>query len=285
MNTKTFLKQVTLGAGLLMIGWGASAQITGSQHDLTTGGTAQATTTATDQVCVFCHTPHGSDTTAAVPLWNKEMPDPASYNGFRYSNLQTSTFDSIETTVGSVSLACLSCHDGSQAMDVVLNTPGTGMGVNYPLGTPIDGGAGFTMVEVPTGAPVPMLGTDLTNDHPISMQYGGGGVNDASHTTDDQFAGTLGDPDFAAPFRATINANPIWWVDGPLGTAAVREKTDMLLYTRASVGGGAVEPFVECGSCHDPHNSSTKSLVAPLQVAFLRVDQTNSQICTSCHTK
>jgi len=271
MNINVWMRKSILGIGLLMVSWGVQAQVVGSAHDLTTAtGAAQSTTSNTDQVCVFCHTPHGSDTTASVPLWNKTLPDPSTYQ--RYSELQTATFDSLEAPVGSVSLACLSCHDGSQAMDVVLNSPGTGMGT---------GRIDPTMLAM-TGSPVPMLGTDLRDDHPISMQYAGGGASDSD--PDGTFPGSLGDPDFSAPEKATINTVPMWWVDS-LGTGlGTREKTDMLLYTRNdAIGGtGALEPFVECGSCHDPHNSSTGG---PSQVSFLRIDQTASQICTTCHIK
>lgn len=246
-----------------------SAGVVGSQHDLTSAGAGQGGTAATDEVCVFCHTPHGSDTAAPVPLWNKVLGAPGSYS--QYSTLQTPTFDSEEAPVGSVSLACLSCHDGTQAMDVVINGPGSG---NYnPGGGEIDG----TAIGVMTGAPVPMLGTDLTNDHPISMVYGGGGPVAAD--PDGAFAGALGDPDFVAPVKATVNGNPIWWVDSPGGTAQ-REKTDMILYARDDLT--TVQPFVECGSCHDPHNDTT---AGPSTVAFLRIDNTASQICTTCHVK
>ena len=203
-------------------------------------------------------------------MWNKVLAAPGSYT--QYSTLQTPTFDSTEAPVGSVSLACLSCHDGTQAMDVVLNTPGSG-GYN-PAGGEIDPVA----IGVMVGAPVPMLGQDLTNDHPISMQYGGGGATAAD--PDGLFTGTLGDPDFNDPVRATVNGNPIWWVDSPAGTALTRERTDMILYARNDLG--AVQPFVECGSCHDPHNDLT---AGPTSVAFLRINNTASQICTTCHVK
>ena len=157
-------------------------------------------------------------------------------------------------------------------MDVVLNTPGSG-GYN-PAGGEIDPVA----IGVMVGAPVPMLGQDLTNDHPISMQYGGGGATAAD--PDGLFTGTLGDPDFNDPVRATVNGNPIWWVDSPAGTALTRERTDMILYARNDLG--AVQPFVECGSCHDPHNDLT---AGPTSVAFLRINNTASQICTTCHVK
>ena len=194
------IQSILLSGGLLLAGISAQAQVVGSQHDLTVGGNAQGSTANTDQVCVFCHTPHGSDVAAPVPLWNKVLGAPGSYT--QYSTLQTPTFDSTEAPVGSVSLACLSCHDGAQAMDVVLNLPGSG-GYN-PAGAEVDPIALGVMV----GSPVPMLGTDLTNDHPISMQYGGGGATAAD--PDGAFTGTLGDPDFVAPIKATVNAGPIW---------------------------------------------------------------------------
>ena len=141
---------------LMLLSSVANAQVAGSAHDLSVVVGSQ-----TNEVCVYCHTPHGADVTAVVPLWNKTLPS-STYQ--RYSDLQTSTLDGIEAAVGSVSLACLSCHDGSQAMDSVINAPGRGMNSGN-IGT----------VGAMTGTPVPMLGTDLRDDHPISIQYAGGG--------------------------------------------------------------------------------------------------------------
>ena len=254
----------------------AAPGVVGSKHDLTaaTGPVGGQQTAATDQVCVFCHTPHGAsnDPNVAVPLWNKVLGAPGSYT--QYSTLQLPSFDSSEAPVGSVSLACLSCHDGTQPVDVVLNLPGTG-GYNA-AGSPIDG----TLTEMPpVGGPIPNLTADLTDDHPVSMQYAAGGPT--SGDADGEYTGPFGDPDFNSVWKDTVNTNPIWWVDSPVGTAGTREKTDMILYARADLG--PIQPFVECGSCHDPHNS--QSGVAADQVEFLRVVNTASQICTSCHIK
>ena len=98
------LTGMAVGAAFLLASIAANAQIVGSAHDLSPD------TTGTDQVCVFCHTPHGAATgasAAGVPLWNKTLPNPATYT--RYSTLNTATLDGAETEVGSVSLACLSC--------------------------------------------------------------------------------------------------------------------------------------------------------------------------------
>jgi hypothetical protein len=267
--------KIAVAAALLMIGGVASAQVLNSPHDLTS-----APGVTTTETCVFCHTPHGADIAAPVPLWNKTLPAGTGYQ--TYATLNTSTLDGSEhAEVGSVSLACLSCHDGVQAVDAVLNAPGRGPGTGNL-------GSGSQIGDAPVN-PLAVIGIDLRNDHPISIQYGGGGVNATSHSTDGPFTGDTVDPDFIDPVRATINTNPAWWVDVDLGlnsTAGVREKTDMILYTRAdpALDGGVDQPFVECGSCHDPHNSQT-GVDPTASVAFLRVLNTDSQICTTCHIK
>jgi len=246
-----------------------------SLHDLGASGLAQGTVPSAG-VCVFCHTPHGSDIAAPVPLWNKVMPATGGYQ--MYSTLNTPSLDGAEQLLSSSpSLACLSCHDGGQAMDVVLNAPGSG---RYNAAG-IQIGDGVQVVAM-TGTPIPTLGTDLRDDHPISIQYAGGGCSDLVTGCT-----TLGDLDFTTPQYASINSNDVWWVDSIGGTATVKEKTDMLLYTRLATvnvaGGGAVEPFVECGSCHDPHNAATA--VVDVSPAFMRVQNLDSVVCRSCHLK
>ena len=274
MNVK--LRFLLVGAGILattMTG-AAFAGIQGSKHDLGVG-----VDEANGEVCVFCHTPHGADTGAAAPLWNKTLPT-STYQ--RYSSLGTATLDGTEVTVGSVSLACLSCHDGSQAMDVVINKPGSG-GYNA-AGSEIS----TTLVTNMSGAPVPMLGTDLRDDHPISIDYAGGACRGTTSDCDPATAAS-GDADFLPAQFASINTNPQWWVDVPTyatdaagtvietGTANVREKTDMILYTRDF--GGTDGPSVECASCHDPHEDTARP------VSFLRIANAGSGVCLACHIK
>jgi hypothetical protein len=272
MNMRRVSHAIGFATTLMLFGTVANAQsIVGSKHDL---GAATGNTT---EVCVFCHTPHGSDTSAAVPLWNKVLPS-TTYQ--RYSTLNTSTLDGTEAPVGSVSLACLSCHDGTSAIDTVLNMPGSGMNSGQ-----IDSAIfGTDMNDYLGGAatPVPVLGSDLRNDHPVSIQYAGGGMagTDADGL---QLATGFVDSGFNAVMKDTINGNPAWWVDS-ISANAVRDKTDMLLYTRIDGPiGAAGEPMVECASCHDPHNADTG--IAAESVSFLRIENTSSQICTTCHAK
>ena len=255
---KSVVTLIIAMASLLFLN-SAHAGISGSKHDLSSG------TTATTEVCVFCHTPHGSDTTASVPLWNKTLPS-TTYT--RYSALGTSSLDGTEAAIGSVSLACLSCHDGSQARDMVINAPGSG-GYNAS-GSELDAGAIGSMA----GTPLPNLEADLRNDHPVSIQYGGGGA--VAGDSDGVFAAVgFADPDFNALTKATVNGNPVWWVDSDGDSA--RDKNEMQLFSRTI--SGTVQPSVECASCHDPHNDASTG------VEFLRGDNTNSDICLACHNK
>ena len=267
-------------AGVILVSGSAVAGISGSKHDLSSAGGAQGSASTTTEVCVFCHTPHGANTDAEAPLWNKKIDTNVTYS--RYSSLGTATLDGSEVSVGSVSLACLSCHDGTQAMDVMINTPGSG-GYNS-AGSELDAAGRAAM----TGTPLPNLGTDLRNDHPISIEYAGGSCTGT--TADCTPAATTGDADFNVAQYASINGNKQWWIDvstfkvggtAGSGNADTREKTDMILYTRTFTG-GTEGPSVECASCHDPHNAATSGTGS---VAFLRIDNSGSDVCLACHIK
>lgn len=237
--------------------------IVNTPHNLSstnTNGPSQHANTA--DVCVFCHTPHGGDISASVPLWNKDL---SLLGGFTtYDTLGTSSNDGEIAPVGSVSIACLSCHDGVQAMDSMINEPGSGFDSAFVSGSWLQG------TGVMTGDAV--IGNDLQDDHPIGVQYGGGGI------TDGALIGPTNDEDFVVPENAVINGSTIWWVDSGV-TVGQRDKTDMQLYTRNDLGN--VEPFVECASCHDPHVED----VAGSNPTFLRVSNAGSAVCLACHIK
>ena len=270
------------------------------------GGSPSNKSLDTAEICVFCHTPHGGDTGAAVPIWNRKLNAASSYQ--RYSEIGTSTFDAQEAPVGSVTIACLSCHDGTQAIDSVINAPGSG-GYN-PDGARI--GTNFEGADqsggILAGGIVQNLGTDLRNDHPVSMQYAGGGVSTATPsgpTNDPDFVAL--EPDQAHPRGFTLEnmaaPNPtlgtLWWIernDLSLNNGG-RDRTDIILYTRiegdTGIAGGP-QPFVECGSCHDPHNIDNPTFLrvsngipASLQNDFpTAVDPLyGSALCLTCHTK
>ena len=278
-----------LSAGLLTIASFSATAVsitdTTSKHNLSTLGAGQNSGSTSTEVCVYCHTPHGADANADTPLWNKSLTAVAATGYTRYLS---STIDGSNAgTATSPSLACLSCHDGAQAMDAVINAPGSGGYV--AAGASLAGGSGATMtgtVSAPDapGNFIPNLTTDLSDDHPISIQYAGGGCDNGT-AVDCTSAGDFNDKDFNDAQRTDINLAPVWWVDTPgFGTANVRDKTDMFLYTRTDAAAANIpEPFVECGSCHDPHNVDSGLTAETVQ--FLRVANTSSVVCTTCHDK
>ncbi len=115
------------------------AQITGTKHDLSAKGWGSTET------CVFCHVPHNATTGLAAPLWN-HAATAATFT--LYDNTISSTLNATTGQPGGVSKLCLSCHDGTVALDSF----GTRTGTNFMPGSA-------------------KLGTDLSNDHPISFLY------------------------------------------------------------------------------------------------------------------
>ena len=257
----------------------ALAQIASTKHNLGSLGTGANSFSGTAELCVFCHTPHGADTSASVPLWNRTLGG-STYT--TYNSLGTSSLDGSTVPVGSVSIACLSCHDGAQAMNTIINQPGSGLtNAAYGAGT---WGSSTNVVGPGDGrlkaGIVTNLGVDLRNDHPIGIQYGGGPKTTVPAAGSDYTS--FNDADFKDARSASLNGNSVWWVDTGAQSNG-RQKTDMLLYTRtgATATNGSVltgaQPFVECASCHDPHTAANPT--------FLRTSNANSAVCLACHTK
>lgn len=227
----------------------ASAQlgVKGSKHDLGKGVNDNR------EVCVYCHTPHGGNADVDAPLWNK----PAGMQAYR--TYDSATTDGLILPVGSVSTACLSCHDGTQAMDTVINAPGSGLRSGRM------GGVGEMNPNI-----IANLGVDLRNDHPVGVQYGG--FNDGRGQIDPDFVNS------ATGLQSAIMLGRMrWWVDTESVPNANRDKTDMILYTRNV--GGVDQPFVECATCHDPHRGSGTN------PSFMRLTNRGSNLCLSCHIK
>lgn len=122
--------------GLLFAPLASAGTIVGSAHDFSgdawSGG----------QICVACHAPHNTAVLADAPLWNHALSTAT------YTVYASSTFNAAAGQPGSTSKLCLSCHDGT----VAVNSFG-----------------GATGNEFLTGKV--NLGTALTNDHPIGFTY------------------------------------------------------------------------------------------------------------------
>ena len=130
-----------------------------TKHNLSvsSSGSIPAGTTLEDygEICVYCHTPHGGQ--IGAPLWNR------AFSSATYDMYDSPTIDmTIDAQPTGVSLACLSCHDGTIGLDVITNPPNTFVGT-VPGTTP-----GTNTMPTTSFA---FLDTDLRNDHPISVTY------------------------------------------------------------------------------------------------------------------
>lgn len=153
-------------AGMMLMASGtavfaASGNVKNTLHNLAAGSgpalRAYYANTET-QICVFCHTPHNAG--AQRPLWNRNQPSHA-FNTYTAANL-TNTARAV-TAPGGESLMCLSCHDGVSALNVVHNMPsGTGTAT---------GSATISTTAANLAISSTSLGSNLTNDHPISFSY------------------------------------------------------------------------------------------------------------------
>jgi hypothetical protein len=247
--------------------------VSNSSHNLayqdgTTDGLRIVAPGGTDEVCVFCHTPHFSNTSIQdAPLWNRMS------SGAVYTPYSSSTMDTTPGQPSGNSVACLSCHDGTVALDALVNAPGRGLGTQLGTGTPNPSHTftpgvvnavftndpawslmwNFTDDGSPLASPATMaefpgehlIGTDLSNDHPISMPY----PTVAQDPAFNQPPGTPGSP--------RVFPNGIRTFAGDK---------------------------VECASCHEPHWGDTQEEAKGIEDK-LRVSNTESALCLTCHIK
>jgi len=236
----------------------STAGVAGGLHDLSiTGGSAFSG--GTEEVCVYCHTPHGANKSKGYTnnpnnisdtgpnlngqfLWNRALPA----NTFLPYTSDTYTFNGSEPQPGINSLLCLSCHDGIGAMNVLLNYPADwdpsllpfynqfgDFGTSDPNMGPLNIGEASCTGDTCTG------GVDLRNDHPIGFNY------DTAQASD----------------------------------SGLRERTSLpaILQQRLSISGNQVE----CSTCHDPHLTNTSDT----RNMFLVRPMEGSQLCLDCHLK
>ena len=74
-NLTIAISSYAIAACMLLAGGSAIAAVANTPHNLGSTSTAGQTNSysGTAAICVFCHTPHGADTSASVPLWNKTL--------------------------------------------------------------------------------------------------------------------------------------------------------------------------------------------------------------------
>lgn len=239
-----------------------------------------------NEVCVYCHTPHGANTGVALPLWNRTIK---ATTYVTYNQLGTSSLTQAVTQPGPNSLACLSCHDGQVGVDSIINMPGSGRyrsdqataqyndflntwnnasKVNATSHVGLSGGTELNCLSChsstaltgggATDFTVFAIGTDLRNDHPVGVRFPAEGPA----------------ADFKSP---TASRTGMAWFDN---NGNKRPDTNEV---RMYDSGEGFE--VECASCHDPHGVPSSGTGTSFNPTFLRVANTGSQLCLTCHTK
>jgi len=273
---------------------GAFSHHLGTRNDNTAG-----TVTGTTQICVFCHTPHHSNT-ETMPLWNRNMPNSSSYIGYGTTKAGTAIS---QPQQGSVSLACLSCHDGVTTFDNLVNAPGKGLAMvgvgggapdQFSSWTFYDDGTALIANKTLSFSARVNLGTDLTNDHPVNVDYSGG--TKASLRPRGTDIATI---NLSAGLNQTTSyfdymKSNLWAVSGFISSTATIG--DLL---RADSTTAGAKNKVECASCHDPHfsngsypeytrdsNNKFTGLNAGDGVFLRRVGgNMGSGVCRTCHNK
>ena len=260
----------------------AANGIGNSRHNLGNLG-EHVRTNSTSEICVFCHTPHHTNTANGLkPLWNRGAV--GTYTAYG-TTLGGTTIANVD--IGSPSLACLSCHDGITTFDNLVNPPGK---AGNTAGT--DRGWSFNDVGVVVSDFMTSsrlnIGQDLSNDHPVSVVYNAtvAGLR-PTNTTISAIDLTAELADSAAAFDNGNLMKNLWAVGGYVSDTATI--SNLLRNNK-----------VECSSCHDPHfnNKSwnevdaTYSGVASLQEPennglFLRRvgGNSGSGVCRTCHNK
>ena len=162
-----------------------SAGIAGSKHDFSGSGWGSG------EICIFCHTPHNATKSAAnSPLWNHQV------SSATYTLYSSATLRQTPVPPRGPSKLCLSCHDGT----IAIESFGGSVGAHF-----VSGRAN--------------LGTDLANDHPVSIYW--------NHQT---MAG-------GAPSCANCHN-----FHGPLAY-------NLPFFDR----------YLECATCHEPHNNGPET--------------------------
>ncbi len=133
---------LTLVSGILStFTYPVVAGVQGSVHDFS------AYVWSGGQICEACHAPHGFAGGVDAPLWNHEVTS-TTFTLYSSPTLWEST---VQPEPGSISRLCLSCHDGTVAIDSFGGSTG-----------------GTYMDDINAAA---NLGTDLSNDHPVGILW------------------------------------------------------------------------------------------------------------------
>jgi predicted CXXCH cytochrome family protein len=124
-----------------------------TKHNLSVGGPGKIKASEETRVCIFCHTTKKKRKNIPF-LWNRKQKE------VFYKPYQSSTLSSTVGQPTGSSRVCLSCHDGTIALGAI---------ISRKREIPFKGGIRFIPAQRPS-----RLGTDLSDDHPVSFMYHAG---------------------------------------------------------------------------------------------------------------
>lgn len=238
-------KSLGVAVPLLLCVQVAVADIRETPHSLVNTG-AVGVKVDEREVCIYCHTP--------VIGTNGRIPEhPPYWQASIGKDFTFTIYDDIgrlgfgKPSVGSQSIACLSCHDANQALSVSKTS------ADHPFGVPYRG----AIKQRPR-----LAGGPSEPDRPDSPPH--------RHAQK-----LVALEDFRDVSRGVIEDRTVWWVS-TAGVTARRSRNDLPLYSRIDDASGEELPHIECSSCHDPHSPNE---------LFLRVRNDGSALCLTCHNK
>jgi Zn-finger protein len=220
----------------------AAGGISGSVHDF-----SAKTWNSRKGTCSTCHSAHHTDSAQTVPLWNHANTTSA------LAPYASPSMDATVATGGpfGATLACLSCHDGT----VAINQGASGL-----LGTEAE------MID--SGAVIDHLNVT----HPVAFTY------DAALATAD---GELENPDTYkigdAKTGLTVTTAPVptSWAGTSLTGKTIKD---------GLMNGSNV---MHCSTCHDVHRMSGSSATSGIlaKLSSTDADGRGSTLCRTCHKK
>lgn len=201
--------------------------IVGSKHDLSVNGGSSIKASSEKNPCAFCHTPHHAN--GELPLWNHAMSSVSNY--VVYGSARLTNLNVVVPQPNGSSRLCLSCHDGTVALGKI-----TSGAAEIDV---VGGNAGKLPVDNPD-----YIGTDLSNDHPISFVYNAELVNNEIAHNDPEVKDPSQLPpevklDSLSRMQCTSCHNPH---DNRFGNFLVKETTSDLCLACHNPPGWSVSP-------------------------------------------
>lgn len=244
--------------------WGtwAMAGIVDTPHNLSKSGTGAIKSTTEERVCIYCHTPH--DAMSEAPLWNRELSTQS------YTLYSSPTLDATVTQPQGSSKLCLSCHDGTLALNAIHSS-------TLPIATDLS----QSLFNIGSSS---NLETNLENDHPISFEYTIG--------LDQELNDPTNLPSFILLQNGRVECTSCHdphTSDYPQFLRTSKNQLCIACHNKPNFNGSAhdymeaaVNAEYACENCHEPHNAAGIDSFWGKSTFLLRNNQEN--LCFECHT-